>query len=58
MGARLAHTPKNSLKNLAQETEVSNSSARMATQLLKLTRYKTTVIHTLQPLVPASMVHF
>jgi transposase len=35
MGARLEHTPKKSLKRLAQETGVSKSSARTATQLLK-----------------------
>jgi hypothetical protein len=41
--ARLKHTPRNSLKRLAQETGMS--SARRATQLLKLRSYKTTVIH-------------
>jgi transposase len=35
IGARLGHTPRKSLKRLAQETGVSKSSARMATQLLK-----------------------
>jgi hypothetical protein len=35
--ARLQHTPRKSLKRLAQETGVSVSSARTATQLLKLT---------------------
>jgi hypothetical protein len=35
IGARLEHTPRKSLKRLAQETGVSKSSARMATQLLK-----------------------
>jgi hypothetical protein len=34
-GARLEHTPRKSLKRLAQETGVSKSSARTATQLLK-----------------------
>jgi hypothetical protein len=43
-GARLQHTPRKSLKRLAQGTGVSESSARMATQLLKLRPYKTTVI--------------
>jgi hypothetical protein len=33
--ARLEHTPRKSLKRLAQETGVSKSNARMATQLLK-----------------------
>jgi hypothetical protein len=36
IGARLEHTPRKSLKRLAQETGVSKSSARTATQLLKL----------------------
>jgi hypothetical protein len=35
IGARLEHTPRKSLKCLAQETEVSKCSARMETQLLK-----------------------
>jgi hypothetical protein len=35
IGARLEHTPRKSLKRLAQETEVSKSSARTATHLLK-----------------------
>jgi hypothetical protein len=58
IGARLKHTPGKSLKCLAQETGVSNSTARMATQLLKLRPYKTTVIHALQPCDPASRLHF
>jgi hypothetical protein len=45
IGTRLEHTPRESLKRLAQETRVSKSSARTATQLLKLTTYKATVIH-------------
>jgi hypothetical protein len=35
IGARLEHTPRKSLKRLAQETGMSKSSARTATQLLK-----------------------
>jgi hypothetical protein len=35
IGARLEHTPRNSLKRLTHETGVSKSSARTATQLLK-----------------------
>jgi hypothetical protein len=35
IGVRLEHTPRKSLKRLAQETEVSKSSARTETQLLK-----------------------
>jgi hypothetical protein len=43
MGARLEHTPRKSLKRLAQETLVSKSSGRTATQLLNLRPYRTTV---------------
>jgi hypothetical protein len=53
IGARLEHTPRKSLKRLAQETGVSKSSTRRASQLLKLRPYKTTVIHALQPRDPA-----
>jgi hypothetical protein len=56
IGARLEHTPRKSLKRLAQETGMSKSSARRATQLLKLRPYKT-VIHSSQPLDPASRVY-
>jgi hypothetical protein len=42
IGGRLEHTPRKSLY-LAQETGVSKSNARMATQLLKLRPYKTSV---------------
>jgi hypothetical protein len=56
IGARLEHTPRKSLKRLAQETGVSKSNARTATQLLKLRPYKTIVIHTLQPRDSASRV--
>jgi hypothetical protein len=34
-GPRLEHTPRKSLKRLAQETEMSKSNARTVTQLLK-----------------------
>jgi DNA-binding MurR/RpiR family transcriptional regulator len=47
IGDRYEHTPRKSLKHLAQETGVSKSSARRATQLLKLRPYKTTLIHAL-----------
>jgi hypothetical protein len=57
-GARLEHTPRKSLKRLAQETGVSESSVRMGTQLLKLRPYKRTVIHNLQPRDSASRVRF
>jgi hypothetical protein len=39
IGARLEHTPRKSLKRLAQETGVSKSGARRSTQLLKLRPY-------------------
>jgi hypothetical protein len=58
IGARLENTPRKSLKHLAPETRVSKSSARTATQLLKLRLYKTTVIHALQPRSSVSRVHF
>jgi hypothetical protein len=57
-GARLEHTPRKSLKCLAQETEVPKYSARKASQLLTLRPYKTTVIQALKPRDPASRVHF
>jgi hypothetical protein len=56
--ARIEHTPRKSLKHLAQETGVSKSCARTATQLLKLRPYKTTVIHALHCRDPAIWVHF
>jgi hypothetical protein len=46
-GARLEHTPKKSLKCLPQDSGVSKSSTRSATQLLKLRPYRTAVIHAL-----------
>jgi hypothetical protein len=58
IGGRLEHTPRKSLQRLAQETGMSKCSARTSTQLLKLRRYKTTVIHTLQPRNSASRVRF
>jgi hypothetical protein len=57
-GAKLEHTPRKSLKRLAQKTGVSMSSARRATQLQKLRPYKIAVIHALQPRDPAGRVHF
>jgi hypothetical protein len=50
-GARLEHTPRKPLKHLAQETAVSKSSARVATQLPQLRLYKTTVTQALQPTI-------
>jgi hypothetical protein len=46
IGARLEHAPRKSLKRVAEETGVSKSSVRTATELLKLRSYKTAVIHT------------
>jgi hypothetical protein len=43
--ARLEHTPRKSLKCLAQEILMSKSSGRRATKMLKLRPYKTTVNH-------------
>jgi hypothetical protein len=56
--ARLEHTLRKSMKCLARETGVSKSNARMATQLLNLRSYKTTVIHPLQLHDPASRIPF
>jgi transposase len=58
IGARLEHTPRKSLKRLAQETGVSKFRARRVTQLLKLRPYKTAVTHALQPRDAAGRVHF
>jgi hypothetical protein len=55
---RLEHTPRKSLKCLAQETGVSKSSARRTPQLPKLRPYKTTVIHALKPRDSASRTRF
>jgi hypothetical protein len=57
-GARLEHAPRKSLKCPAHERGMTKSSARRATQLLKLRYYKRIVIHALQPHDPASWVHF
>jgi hypothetical protein len=45
IGARFEHTSRKLLKCLAQENEMSKSSARRATKLLQLGPYKTTAIH-------------
>jgi hypothetical protein len=57
-GVTIEHTPRKSMKCLAGETGVSNSSARSSTQLLKLRPYKTRVIHALQPRDLARRVNF
>jgi hypothetical protein len=54
IGARLARTPRKSLKHLTQETGVSGSSTRRATHLLKLRPYKTPVIHRSLPAARSS----
>jgi hypothetical protein len=58
IGGMLEHTPRKSLKRLVQGTGLSKSSARRATQLLKLRLYKTSVMRAFQPRDPASRVHF
>jgi hypothetical protein len=57
IGARNEHAPRKILNRLSQETVVSKSSVRTATQLLKFGLYKT-AIHALQPRDPASRVYF
>jgi hypothetical protein len=52
------HIPTKSLKRLAKQTGMFKSSVRRATQFLALRPYKTTVIHDIQPRVPASRIHF
>lgn len=49
VGERLEHTPQKSFQRLAQETEISMTSAWRATKLLKLKPYKLTVVHELLP---------
>jgi hypothetical protein len=58
IGTRLEHAPRKPLKRIVQATEVSESSARTAKQLVKLRPYKATVIHALQPRDPANRVNF
>jgi hypothetical protein len=58
IGARPEHTPRKSLKRLAQESGVSKSSARRATQLLKLRPRKTKAINALQLRNSPSRVYF
>jgi hypothetical protein len=45
IGAKFEYTHRKSLRRLAQETEVSKSSARTTIKFLKLRPYITTVIH-------------
>jgi hypothetical protein len=58
IGATLEYTPRKSLKRLAQETGVSKSSTRTATQLLNFRSYKIRVFNALHPRDSASWVRF
>jgi hypothetical protein len=49
IGARLERSPIKSLAKLAQQADVSVSSARTATKWLKLRLYKITQVYSLQP---------
>jgi hypothetical protein len=57
-GARLETSLRKSVKQLAQETGVSITSARRATKLLKLHPYKTTVVHALNEHDPVARINF
>ncbi|KAJ4428890.1 hypothetical protein ANN_25883 [Periplaneta americana] len=48
VGARLEHSPRKSLRRLAQEVNISKTSAFVATKLLKLKPYRLTVVHALR----------
>ncbi|KAJ4451644.1 hypothetical protein ANN_03113 [Periplaneta americana] len=52
VGARLEHSPHKSLQRLAQDVNISMTSAFVATKLLKLKPYRVTVVHALQPQDP------
>ncbi|KAJ4436212.1 hypothetical protein ANN_18842 [Periplaneta americana] len=54
VGARLEDSPRKSLRRrrLAQEVNISKTSAFVATKLLKLKPYRVTVVHALQPQDP------
>jgi hypothetical protein len=58
IGARLEHSPRKSLARLVQQDDISVSSARTATKLLKLCPYKITHVHLLQPRELATRIHF
>jgi hypothetical protein len=47
IGAHLEGSPKKSLRQLALQCKVSKSAAHIATELLKLKPYRTTVVHQL-----------
>ncbi|KAJ4446447.1 hypothetical protein ANN_13143 [Periplaneta americana] len=52
IGARLEHSSRKSLRRLAQEVDISKTSALMATKFLKLKPYMVTTVHALQPQDP------
>jgi transposase len=54
IGARLEHSPRKSLRLIAQETGISKTSARTATILLKLKPNETRAVHEVQPHDPAN----
>ncbi|KAJ4430323.1 hypothetical protein ANN_22536 [Periplaneta americana] len=58
VGAQLEHSPRKSLRRLAQEVNISKTSAFVATKLLKLKPFRITVVHALQPEDPVSRVNY
>jgi hypothetical protein len=58
IAATLEHFPQTSFRHLAQKTRVSKSSALIATKVLKLKPFKTTVVHELQPSEPTDRISF
>jgi hypothetical protein len=58
IGARLVASPRKSLKRLAQERDVSITSARRATKLLKLRPYETAVVHALKEHDSVARINF
>jgi hypothetical protein len=56
--ARLEHLPQKSLAKLPQQADVSVSSARTTTKLLKLSLYKIPQVHALQLRDSATRIHF
>ncbi|KAJ4434323.1 hypothetical protein ANN_22880 [Periplaneta americana] len=58
VGTRLEQSPRKSLRHLAQEVNISKTSAFMATKLLELKPYRVTVVRALQPQDPDAMKGF
>ena len=54
IGASLERTPTKSIPKLAQQVEISETSAHRATKLLKLKPYKSTSVHSLKQGGPVS----